>query len=112
MLGYEIADSKGMKELKNMSLLLAANEDEKSDVKTKFEMISELSKANIRNCIFFLIFFGFMFGVNIWGYRDETLGAFKSGKLGCEEVVHTRTKENQVKVDTTYNFYRIKPEKK
>jgi len=75
-------------------------------MKEKFELL------DYSDLIFCIILSGILLAINIWGYRVEGMDGLKRGKYGYEEVVRTKTKGNVVKVDTTYNFYRIKPEKK
>lgn len=111
-LGFEIADKRNKKETEDTFLGLCTSEEEKEDVKLKFKMIREMGKSNIRMLIFTIAIAIFVLSISLWAYRDCAMESLKTGKFGCEEVVRTRTKGDQVKVDTTYNFYRIKPEKK
>lgn len=112
MLGYEIADKRNGKELRETFNNLATTEEEKGEIKFKFNMLNDLCATNIRMLVFSLVILAPLFALNLWGYRDCAMKSLKTGKFGCEEVVITRTKGDHVKVDTTYNFYRVKPEKK
>ena len=111
-LGYEIADKRHEKESRDIFRKLATTEEEKSEIKFKFDVLNDLCASNIRKLVFLLFIIASLFALNLWAYRDSAMESLKTGKFGCEEVVHTRTRGDQVKVDTTYNFYRIKPEKK
>ena len=110
-LGFEISDEQNSKETEDTFLKLCTSEEEKEEIKFKFKMIREMSKSNIRKMVFSIAISIFLLSMNLWMYRDSAMENLKTGKFGCEEVVRTRTKGDQVKVDTTYNFYRIKPEK-
>lgn len=110
-LGCEIMDMRNSKDKEDIFTKLARSEDEKEDLHLKFEMVRGLSKSNISMFSLSMLILGIIFAVNIWEYRNYAMESLKTGKFGCEEVVRTKTKGDQVKVDTTYNFYRIKPEK-
>lgn len=111
-LGFEIADNRNKKEMEDTFLGLCTSEEEKEHVKIKIKMIREVGKSTIQMLILTIAIAIFVLSINLWAYRNCAMESLKTGKFGCEEVVRTRTKGDQVKVDTTYNFYRIKPEKK
>lgn len=111
MLGYEIADKRNEKELSEIFSNLATTEEEKSEIKFKFNVFNDLCASNIRLAVFSLVILASLFALNLWVYRDSAMENLKRGKFDCEEVIHTKTRGGQVKVDTTYNFYRVKPEK-
>ena len=108
-LGFEISDKQSTKFSEDI-LLNLSSEEEKEETKFKFKMIRDTVNHSIRMLIICIAFSIFMLILNLLDYRDRAMESLKTGKFGCEEVVHTRTSGDQVKVDTTYNFYRIKPE--
>ena len=111
IIGFEVSDIKHFKDTEELVTKIS-NDDEKESWGMRFKTLHELSKNNIRMGIFIVAMMSALLAFNIWSYRDQGMDGLKRGKYGYEEIVRTKTKGGEVKVDTTYNFYRIKPEKK
>ena len=111
LIGFEIADKRNAKETRDMFNRLATTEDEKHEIKFNFDALNDLCASNIRMLVFTLVLSALLFALNLWGYRNSAMENLKRGKFECEEVIRTKTRGDQVKMDTTYNFYRVKPEK-
>ena len=111
-LGHEVASDKHMKENFEMLDKLASNDEERKINNEKREFYKDLSKQTYLCLFISILLIMLILGLNIWDYRHEGMIGIKKGKYGSEEIVRIKTKGNEVKADTTYNFYRIKTEKK
>lgn len=111
-LGHEIASDKHVKENFEMLDKLTLDDEERKLNNEKRKVYKDLSKQTYV-CLFLSILLIMLILVpNIWDYRHKGMEDLKKGKYGSEEIVRIKTKGNEVKADTTYNFYRIKTEKK
>lgn len=110
-LGHEVASDKHAKETFEMVNKLALNDEDKKLNNEKRKFYKDLSEQTYIYLFFTILLLMAMLWLNIWAYRHEGMIGLKKGKYGSEEIVRISTKGDEVKADTTYNFYRIKTEK-